>query len=113
MYGLPKGFDGSFLVGHVLEVVCFAKYQIYLHFDEKITITVVSAFSYKNDLLANVPAQESNLMELIGSSVSSVSGDENGTRSLLFNNGQTLKIYDTSTQYESYAIANGGKEIIV
>jgi hypothetical protein len=113
MYGLPKDFDGSFLVGRTLEMVCFSQYQVYLHFDEKIIITVASAFSYKTDLVVDVPVQESNLMELVGSSVLAASGEVNGTLSLLFNTGQALKIYDTSKQYESYAIAHDGKEIIV
>lgn len=52
-------------------------------------------------------------MELVGSSVSIANGDEDGTLTLRFNNGQGLKVYDTSKQYESYTIAYEGKEIIV
>jgi hypothetical protein len=113
MYGLPKDFDGSFLVGRVLEMVCFAQHQVYLHLEQKITITIESAFSYKNDLAVDVPVSESNLMELLGSSVLTATGDENGTLSLLFSNRQTLKIYDTSKRYESYTIAYDGGEIVI
>lgn len=113
MYGLPKDFDGSFLVGRSLEMVCFAQYQIYLHFDENILITVASAFSYKDDFVVAVPVRESALMELVGSSVLAATGDEDGTLSLLFNNGQTLKVLDTSKHYESYTIAHGSNEIII
>jgi hypothetical protein len=52
-------------------------------------------------------------MELLGASVSEVQGDAAGTLSLLFDNGQSLKVYDTTHQYESYSIAYGGKVIIV
>jgi hypothetical protein len=113
MYGLPREFDGGFLVGRVLEMVCFAQYQVCLHFDQRITITIASAFSYRTDSVVEVPLQESNLMELLGTSVSAAVGDENGTLSMQFSNSQTLRIYDTSKQYESYTIACADKEIIV
>ena len=84
-----------------------------LHFGDDIIITIESAFSYKTEQVVDVPAHESNLMELLGSVVSEVQGDANGTLSLLFSNGDTLRVYDTSKQYESYTISYGGKVIIV
>ena len=113
MYGLPKDFDGSFLVGRTLEMVCFNQNQVYLHFDANTTISIESAFSYKTEEVVDVPVQESNLMEILGSAVSIAQGDANGTLSLLFNNGDTLKVYDTTQQYESYTISYGHKVIIV
>ena len=113
MYGLPKDFDGSFLVGRTLEMVCFSQNQVYLHFDEDIIITIESAFSCNTEQVVDVPVQDSNLMRLVGSAVSVVQGDTNGTLSLLFDNGQTVKVYDTTKQYESYTISYGGKTIIV
>ncbi len=113
MYGLPKDFDGSFLVGHVLELVCFSQNTMSLHFDGDITITIESAFSYNTDQVVDVPVQQSNLMELLGSSVSTAQGDENGTLSLVFHNRQTLKVYDTTKQYESFTINYEGNRIIV
>ena len=113
MYGLPKDFNGSFLVERTLEMVCFNQNQVYLHFDTNITIAIEGAFSYKTDQVINVPVQNSNLMELLGSSVLVAQGDENGTLSLNFDNGQTLKVYDMTKQYESYTISYGDKVIIV
>lgn len=113
MYGLPKNFDGSFLVGHTLEMVCFAQYQVNLHFDSKINIRIESSFSYKVEHPVKMPVQNSNLMELLGMTVTEVHGSEDGTLNLLFENGQLLKIYDTSKQFESYIITFEGKEIIV
>jgi len=113
MYGLPKGFDGSVLVGRTLEMVCFNENQVYLHFDGRTTITIESAFSYKNEQIVHVPVAESHLMELLGLSVSAAKGDDKGTLSLFFDNGQTVRVYDTTKQYESYTISYGGKVIIV
>lgn len=113
MYGLPKDFDGSFLVGRTLGLLCFSQNQMSLHFDDDVTIAIESAFAYKTAQVIDVPVHESDLMELLGTAVASVQGDANGTLSLLFNNGQTLKLYDTTKQYESYTITYGGKVIIV
>jgi hypothetical protein len=113
MYGLPRDFDGSVLVGRTLEMVCFSQYQVYLHFDAETTITIEGAFSYKTDHPVDVPVQQSNLMELIGASVSAARGDENGTLCLVFDNGATLEVYDDTKQYECYTISYGGKVIIV
>jgi hypothetical protein len=115
MYGLPRDFDASFLVGREVEVVCFAQYNVYLHFDGKISITIESAFSYKTDQVVDVqvPLKESNLTELPGASVVAARGDEDGTLTLVFNNGQTLKVYEDDKHYECYHIAHGEKEIHV
>jgi hypothetical protein len=48
MHGLPKDFDGSFLVGCTLELVCFAEYQVNLHFGDKSCISIFSAYAYPN-----------------------------------------------------------------
>jgi hypothetical protein len=113
MYGLPKDFDGSFLIGRTLETVCFGQYQVYLNFGDRIIITIESAFSYRADEVVTLPLKESKLMELLETSVSAVQAGEDGTLSLLLDNGQTLNVYDTSKQYESYTIANGETVIVV
>lgn len=113
MYGLPEDFDASFLVGLTLEMVCFAQYQVYLHFNEKAMITIMGTFSYKTDSIISTPVLDSNLMELTGCAVLNANGTTDGTLSLLFDNGQTLRIYDANKQYESYTVAFRGKEIVI
>ena len=113
MYGLPLNFDGSFLLGRTLEAVCFSEYQIILYFDEELLITIESSFSLHNDEVVSVPVQNSNLMKLVGISVSEILSEKNGTLHLTFCSGDRLKLYDTSTQYESYRITYKGKDIIV
>jgi hypothetical protein len=113
MYGLPKDFDGAFLVGRSLDMVCFNQNQVYLHFDINVLITIEDSFSCQDEQVVDVPVRESNLMQLLGATVSRVRGDKEGTLSLLFDNGQTLKVYDTTKQYESYRITYEGHDIIV
>lgn len=113
MFGLPADFDGSFLVGLTLEMICFTENQVNLHFGADTMIRIESAYSYNGNEPVDVPVCQSNLMELLGSSVLVTHGDASGTLSLTFNQGRTLKVYDTTEQYESYIITHGGKEIIV
>ena len=113
MYGLPKDFNGDFFIGQILEMVCFNENQVYLHFGCEITVTIESAFSYQNDKIVSIPVRESDLMKMLGLSVSKAEGEKDGTLSLTFSNGETLKIYDISKQYESYSITYKGNRIIV
>jgi len=57
MYGLPKNFDGSFLIGRSLELLCFSANQVNLHFGLDVSISVTSALCYQpleSELLSNV-----------------------------------------------------------
>ena len=118
MYGLPKDFDCAFLVGRTLEMICFAANQIYLHFDQKIMITIEGEYSFQKERVAPlqilvVPAVECNLMTLLEQSVISASGKEDGTLALVFQNGSVFRCYDRTENYESYRIKNGKKITIV
>ncbi len=121
MYRLPKGFDGSFLVGRTLERVSFSENTVSFGFDENVAITVTS--SLKHELLSDsvhtdsevqsVPLSHSRLMQLTGRSLTIVKGEEDGTLILSFDNGQVLALFDDTPNYESYSIKSGECEIIV
>jgi hypothetical protein len=119
MHRLPKDFDASVMAGRTLEQVCFNSNQIALHFDDGLSIVIESAYSHVTDptigghhILA-IPVSTSDLMQLLQCRVSRASGDDQGTLTLLFENDQTLKIYDTSNEYESYTINSRGQITIV
>ena len=118
MYGLPKGFNAARLVGRTLELLCFSENQVFLHFDEKVSIEVESEMSYDSlsgggPEVIEVPALESDLMRLLGRSIAMASGDDEGTLTLEFDNGHNLRCFDNSAQYESYKIRFNDEEIIV
>lgn len=118
MYRLPKNFDGNRLVGHCLEQICFNENQVCLHFDGMLSIVVESKLSYRDtpksiDQVIEIPVRHSDLMLLLGQSILNCYGDDDGTLSMEFGNGSTLKCLDTSNQYESYRIINGNEDIIV
>ena len=47
MYGLPKDFDGSRLVGRFLLQICYGIGQVQLRFDGTLTIAVTSSLLFK------------------------------------------------------------------
>lgn len=118
MHGLPAGFDGGFLIGHRLEQVCFNENQISFHFNADVGITIEGGYSYQLATLAVsaptafVPASHSNLMELLGQTISRVEGTSDGTLALFFENGYQLRCFD-DPHYESYQIRDGARVIIV
>lgn len=118
MYGLPVDFDGSFLVGRNLEMICFSSNQIYLHFDNQVTVTIEGEFSYQPQRCeadaqpSHIPIMESKLMQLLEHSISEAAGDEDGTLTLVFDNGHVLKCFDAS-DYESYQINYGTGRLII
>jgi len=118
MHRLPPDFDGEFLVGRLLEQVCFNENQVSFRFDDDVAITIEGAYSYQDNSLAvpvptiHVPAATSNLMQLLGHSVSSVKATQDGTLLLFFDNDHVLRCFDTPN-FESYQIRHGAHVIIV
>ena len=119
MYGLPKDFDATFLVGLTLEMICFNINQVYLHFSDHVMITIEGDFLYQVSPSDNAsrttspPILKSNLMQLLEHSVSKASGDKDGTLTMVFDNGQIIKLLDTLPNYESYKFKHGERTIIV
>ncbi len=113
MYGLPKDFDATILVGRTLNMVCFAAYQVYLHFDSDTSITIESGFRHGARVSTRPPVVHSELMRLVELAISEVEWDPDGTLKLRFQDGQSLTIDDDQPAYESYTIAAKGRTIIV
>ena len=117
MYGLPEDFDGSFLVGRTLELVCFAQYQVRLHFGPDVDISIESSFEYgmrdRRSLVDRPNVKTSWLMKFLGLSVSSVAAARDGTLTLRFEDDSWITCYDPTPQYEAYRIRNGDSEIRV
>lgn len=119
MYGLPDDFNTDFLLGRSLEQVCINENQVYFHFDKGLHIRIESAYAYRRvesdaiELLIEVPTFNANVLQLLGSSILQAAGTQDGTLILEFDKGQTLKIFDTSPNYESYTSDFDGKIIIV
>jgi len=120
MYGLPKDFDGKRLVGHELVQVCFGLYQIQLHFHERLSIFVESAFLYSDSptsettkiALPDLPQTQAKLLQLLQHTIVNAYGDKKGTLTLAFDNGHVLQCLERP-DYEAYQIQQGDELIIV
>ena len=120
MYGLCKDLDLNFLNGRQVIQVAIAVYQIQFSFDEEVTIYVHSQFGYfdGHDEWVWTPAPggaqiAARAVALLGATVESFQGHEDGTLKLIFSNGQHLTILDNSKEYESYDITRPGSTIVV
>mgnify|MGYP003970781501 FL=1 len=119
MYGLPKDFDTSCLIGCLLERVSFTKNQVIFDFDRDTSIVVEGPFKHsigKENNQENIkepPIQNSSTMNLLGCEVFDTKSNDDGTLCLMFDNGQSLTCYDDSPNFESYQIQIGKKTIIV
>ncbi|MBX7074432.1 MAG: hypothetical protein K1X71_14900 [Pirellulales bacterium] len=117
MYGFPKDFDGSFFIGKRIELVSFAAYQIWIGFEERISITIESSFVHENSAEPKSaqcpPVESSSLMRLVGRMVTSVAADELGTLSLTFDDGQILRCFDDTENYECYRNTVGDAEYFI
>ncbi len=119
MYGVPKDFDSSRLIGCVLDVVSFSVNTVHFAFSDDVSITVESCFRHSSAVLPNdpvvvhVPVSESNLMQLLGAKIEAVNLTTEGSLILLFDNGHCLDLIDDSTSYEAYRIRIGAEEIVV
>jgi len=119
MYGLPKDFSAQVFVGATLEQICFFENQIRFILREDLSITVEASFSYSRDdsgksmTVYYMPVLSTDVMAVIGRTVSSAAAESDGTLSLTFDNGCVVAIYDVSDRYESYRIKAGERDIIV
>jgi Family of unknown function (DUF6188) len=120
MYGLRKEIDLGFLSARELIQVAIGVYQIQFGFDEDVIIYVESQFNYFDGQqewtwkpepgAAQIAART---VSLLGARIQNFEGQENGTLTLTFSNGQRLTLADSSREYESYQITRPGATIVV
>ena len=120
MYGLKKEIDLSFLAGRELGLVAIGLYQVRFGFDKDVAISVDAEFRYFDGQNEWIWRQEpvswqvaARTLDLLGSAITGVGRDENGTLSLTFSNGHRLSVLDSNKEYQSYDITRPGETIIV
>jgi len=120
MYGLPKTFNPSFLLGKTVEQVCFAQYHVLLCFGSKIWIQVEGKYilycgsEIMESVAFEAPVSESGLLHLIEKTVIDVSFEiESGDITLVFTDNFKLLINGDTGPYESYRLCDGENEILV
>ena len=118
MYGLPPNFDFLQFKSRQLEMVCFTKNSMYLHFSNEIMMTVEAPFLYESAAdehksgWLEFPVVESKIMRLLGCEVALASVGEDGTFTLYFVGGDRLSVSEIK-DYESYRIKTKTDDLIV
>ena len=108
-YGLVKDNDLTFLLRKRLETVDISDYQAQLHFEDSICISIEGECKLDKKTI-----DYAELRQLIGSSVSGVTRQDEGALNVFFADGRRLRILDSnSPNYESYQITAPGIAIIV
>jgi hypothetical protein len=118
MYGLPKNLDLGFFDRKVLLQVCFGAHDLILNFDGGLSIAISSSIGFTRPDIrasrhANFRDAAGTLLTLINRQLVSAGTDGRGTLILSFEQGETISIYDDSSQYESYTIKNRDQLIVV
>jgi len=118
VYGLPADFEPALFLGRELEQVSFTANTVHLIFEGDASITILGTFEVRlvqgaASVRQTPPLEQSNLMGLVGRRVVSAHRAGAGTIALAFEEGGALLCLDESTQYESYTIRIGGREIVV
>ena len=116
MYGLPKELDLSFFVGKRLDSICFCEFVINFNFEGKVHVMLESSYQHQRrqdvenswfGVQQSLPVSHSALMQLIGRTVITADGDDEGTLSLSFDDGQVLCFFEHRSPYESYEFGDG------
>jgi hypothetical protein len=109
MFGLERDVDLSFLRGRECIQVCVGLYQVILHLDESIHLSIESTCQ----LNGKVVKTYGRLCSLLGQEVVAVRQEGGGSLVMTFNKGDVLEITDDNPGTESYQISAPGVDIIV
>jgi hypothetical protein len=119
MNGLPETFDCAFLKEKVVERVCFAAYQVNLHFEGNVWIQIEGRYRLLAgdntlEVVDDFPLLQSLLPQLIGKKTVDVSfSPKSGNIEIFLENGTRLQIDGDIGPYESYRLFDGRNETIV
>ncbi len=115
MYGVPKDLPLQRFVGDTLLQIAIGVDGVHFIFGKAGTVSVSGRWELrdKNGMLLdeskdNQQRQEYRVHVVLNADVSSYAIDAPRSFSLLFSTGHELKVFDDTSQYESFAIEPGG-----
>jgi hypothetical protein len=121
VYGIPKDFDPTIFVGAMLERLSFGPYIVTLDFGVEGGLALSIEGSYEHSGPADggwhdvdePPVSDSRLTRLAGKIVEAAVVEDSRTLRLSFDDGQTLRVKDDSSQYESFQVSHGQKYWVI
>ena len=123
MYGVRLDGDWSFFVGKQLTQVCIGPYDVQLHFEDNVSISIqggdprekcfchTTACS-SSSAVKGMPGKAVSLVSLLGASVLKVTAENTTTLALFFSNMEELRIYEIDDGYESFTVDGGPNGLI-
>ena len=119
MHGLRDVKNLLFMKGKEICQVAIGAYDVQFNWGDG-GISVKGKFCYRpgNGEAAvtwsgSQPEVATRTVRLLKQTVERVAGQEDGTPTLTFSNGDVLEIYDPNPQYEAYSIRNGKNPVII
>jgi hypothetical protein len=118
MYGLKDGLDLSFLKDSEVVQVAIGIYQIHFAFTGDAVLSFESRFVYESNGEATEWRPGTNkaataAVNLLGAMVAEIKTPDQKTLELFFSNGDLLRVFDESQEYESFTITRPGATIVV
>jgi hypothetical protein len=114
MHGVPADLNIGFLQGSKLIQVCLGENQIQFHFDPTGSISVEGDWELVKVIGLHFDSPEvtsknprSHLHRLVGQNVVATEIMATKSFSLQFDNGDVLRIFDSSEEFESFTIQPG------
>lgn len=114
MHGVPLDLDLSYFVGKTLTQVSIGEFQVQFAFHPEGIVSVEGDWELRDSTGSlvdrsgpNDERTEYRLHRLLGQDVARWEIDPPTSFSLTFANGLVLRVFDNSTQYESFSIHPG------
>jgi len=117
MYGLSSDQDLTFIVDRELVQVCVGRHDVILNLDGA-SIAIQTDVTFCESPSKEVHYEEitqmiPRLLDLLSAKILRASAVPPGTLQLEWSSGVTLKVHDSSKEYESYQIRGGDRLIVV
>lgn len=119
MYPPPPPRVIAQLIDHVVEMISFGQYVVHVSFDNGDRLTLTCPFRFETEAVVarspthEAPLSESNMLRVVGSSVTNAKCEPDGTLLLKFENDDILIAYANNPGYEAYSLTLCGEEYIV
>ena len=117
MYEFPPDFDAKTLLGMTLEMLCFTKNQIVLHFDSDTSIVAEAGILHKrpsdesSGTMITIPPERVELLGLLEHKTTAAAIYRQRVLTLTFDTGDILSFSDLSDGYESYHVTRKGQTV--
>jgi len=111
MYGIPKDLDLEHIIGAECNLIGIGQDILNINFTPEGTIGIEGSWEYldKNEQIIDKYSRDEEkesykLHGLLGKKISSYNILSNKELLIIFENGEKIKIFDDSDQYESFSI---------